>query len=72
MAQKIQTIEYKLTSKEAKDAIARAIEVPEGYVVTNVYFKIQEVGGDPMDGDPMDRYPGTNEVTEVTVTLKKN
>ena len=68
MAQVVSSIDIKLSADEAKQAIAEAIkdQLPPGFKVKAISFKIEEVGGDPMD-----RYPGTDTVTGVTVSAEK-
>lgn len=57
-------IDHRLTKQEAIEAITSWLTIPAGYRVERVDFKIAEV-----DGDPLDRYPGHNDVVEVSVSL---
>jgi hypothetical protein len=56
---------YAYSLDEVRKLIASDIDVPGEFVT--VEYVIREVGGDPMD-----RYPGTNEVIEVKVTVAFN
>lgn len=62
MQLKAKKTEYTFTPDDIKNLIAENLKVPESSV--HVHFRIQEVGADPMD-----RFPGTNEVTEINVTV---
>lgn len=59
---KAKTATYEFDLNEIKELIAADLDVPESAV--SVEYVIQEVGGDPMD-----RYPGTKQVTKVRVTV---
>lgn len=60
------TTTYSLKPKQIKQLIADDLKVPIDEI--EIDFIIEEVGGDMMD-----RYPGHNEVTKITVThIKKN
>jgi hypothetical protein len=61
---KITKTEYTLTPEEVCNIIAEKLGLPEDE--TNVRFVIREVGGDPMD-----RFPGTPTVVEISVTHEK-
>ena len=56
------TTEYEFTLDDVKQLFAAELNAkPE---TLNVRYVIEEVGGDPMD-----RYPGTNTVTKIKVTM---
>jgi hypothetical protein len=57
---KVSTYEFDLTA--IRDLIAADIGVPADKVA--VQYVIEEVGGDPMD-----RFPGTDTVTKIRVTV---
>lgn len=59
---KAKTTTYEFDLNEIKGLIVSELCVPESAVT--VEYVIQEVGGDPMD-----RYPGTKQVTKVRVTI---
>jgi hypothetical protein len=52
---------YTLSPADLKSVIANDLKVSSDNLSIN--FVIQEVGGDPMD-----RYPGRNEVTKIVIT----
>lgn len=54
---------YQITPEQIKSLIAKDLEVNESRV--DVKYVIREVGGDPLD-----RYPCTPTVTEISVTVK--
>ena len=54
---------YECTLEAIKDMIADRLDVDVKNVTVD--YVIQEVGGDPLD-----RYPGRNEVTKICVTVK--
>ncbi len=56
---------YTVSLQEMKTLIAKELKVPEAAVT--VKYVIREVGADPMD-----RYRGTDEVTEIEVTVNNN
>jgi len=62
MELKAKTAEYLFTLNDIKGLIAEKLQVPLQYV--SVHYRIQEVGMDPLD-----RFPGTKEVTEINVTV---
>ena len=62
MQLKAKKVEYSFTLDDIKGLIAEKLQVPLQYV--SVHYMIQEVGADPMD-----RFPGTKEVTEINVTV---
>jgi di/tripeptidase len=62
MELKAKKVEYSFTPDDIKKLIAKNLGVAEGTI--KVHYKIQEVGADPMD-----RFPGTKEVTEINVTV---
>lgn len=57
---KVATYEFSLT--DMKVLIANDLGIPASQI--NVTYVVQEVGGDPMD-----RFPGTNQVTGIRVTV---
>lgn len=59
---KSKTTQYTFSLKEMKKLIAKDMNLPVEAI--QVYYDIKEVGGDPMD-----RYPGINQVTEIRVTV---
>ena len=62
MELKAKKIEYSFTLDDNKKLIAEKLGVSEGTI--KVHYKIQEV-----NADPLDRFPGTKEVTEIKVTV---
>jgi hypothetical protein len=62
MELKAKKVQYSFTLDDIKGLIAEKLQVPLQYV--DVHYRIQEVGGDPMD-----RFPGTDQVTEINVTV---
>ena len=59
---KSKTTRYEFSTEEIKKLIAADMKYPIEAITVN--YKIQEVGGDFMD-----RYPGTNTVTKIEVTV---
>lgn len=57
------SVQYEYEPSEITTLIANALNVPAESIA--VQFVIQEVGGDPMD-----RFPGRQQVTKVRVTVK--
>ncbi len=64
----VSKMSFTLNKGEAEQAVAEAVkgQLPAGYKVKSVHFKIEEVGGDCMD-----RFPGVDTVTGVTVECEK-
>ncbi len=58
------TITYEFTPQEIKQLIIDALELNESDTAT-VNFVIEEIGGDPLD-----RFPGYNDVTGIQVSVK--
>jgi hypothetical protein len=54
---------YEFTPEDIQELIAEKLEKEQDKVSVN--YVIEEVGGDPMD-----RYPGTDTVTKIRVTVK--
>lgn len=59
---KSKTTRYEFSLGEMKKLIAQDMKVPEEAIHVN--YVIEEVGGDPMD-----RYPGTKQVTKIEVVV---
>ena len=61
---KSKTEQYEFSPKDIVALIAAdlGVELPK----ISVHYEIQEVGGDPLD-----RYPGTNTVTKIRVTVDR-
>jgi len=57
------TTVYEFTPDDLKELITN--DLYEDVANVTVEYVIQEVGGDPMD-----RYPGTKQVTKIRVTVK--
>ena len=57
-------VTYHLSPDEVKEVLTDYLEARGKDV--SVHFKIEEVGGDPMD-----RYPGVDTVTDIQVTVKE-
>lgn len=59
---KAKTITYEFTPEDIKKLIAQELKIDPKKV--DVQYRIEEVGGDPMD-----RYPGHDEVVAINVTV---